>query len=243
MVRQVELPDPLVEAVVDEAVEEVQEEVAVHRPEDLLDAHPIVEDAVEHGFTDLVVVQGAGFHAWGSGAEGRATVATGPVFAIGDVEIDDLLVGDNTDLTVKNILALTQLATSGAWGLARGAFQGYGANVGILHLHGLRVRGTWLGNHISRHADLNFRCQEQLWNNITLSASARSLDHLAIQVGGNVIRKDQILDLLEPIPGVEELRVRGAEVLIHQPQLLEQDAGFIRTEAAAVETDVDQSSS
>ncbi len=41
--------------------------------------------------------------------------------------------------------------------------------------HGLRVRGTWLGNHISQHADLNFRCQEQLWNNITLSASARSL--------------------------------------------------------------------
>ncbi len=60
MVRQVELPDPLVEAVVDEAVGEVQEEVSVHRPEDLLDAHPIVEDAVEHGFTDLVVVQGAG---------------------------------------------------------------------------------------------------------------------------------------------------------------------------------------
>jgi hypothetical protein len=29
--------------------------------------------------------------------------------------------------------------------------------------------------HISQHADLNFRCQEQLWNNITLSASARSL--------------------------------------------------------------------
>src|SRR5271157_1525861 len=128
MVRQVELPDPLVEAVVDEAVGEVQEEVSVHRPEELLDAHPIVEDAVEHGFTDLVVVQGAGFHARGSGAEGRATVATGPVFAIGDVEVDDLLVGDGTDLTMKNILALTQLTTSGAWGLARGAFQGYGSN-------------------------------------------------------------------------------------------------------------------
>src|SRR5271157_4205002 len=175
MVRQVELPDPLVEAVVDEAVREVQEEVSVHRPEDLLDAHPIVEDAVEHGVADFVVVQGAGFHARGADAEGRATVAPGPVFAVGDVEIRDLLVGDGTDLTVKDILALTQLATSGAWGLARGAFQGYGANVGILHLHGLRVRGTWLGNHISQHAGFNFRCQEQLWNNITLSASARSL--------------------------------------------------------------------
>ena len=69
MVRQVELPDSLVEAVVDEAVGEVQEEVSVHRPEDLLDAHPIVEDAVEHGFTDLVVVQGEGFHARRSGGK------------------------------------------------------------------------------------------------------------------------------------------------------------------------------
>ena len=117
----------------------------MHRPEDLLDAHPIVEDAVEHGFTDLVVVQGAGFHARGSGAEGRATVAPGPVFAVGDVEVDDLLVGDGTDLTVKNILALTQLATSGAWGLARGAFQGYGSNVGIVHLHDLRAPGDLVG--------------------------------------------------------------------------------------------------
>ncbi len=148
----------------------------MHRPEDLLDAHPIVEDAVEHGVGDFVVVQGTGFHARGCDAEGCATVAPGPVFAIGDVETDDLLVGDGTDLTVKDILALTQLATSRAWGLARGAFQGYGANVGILHLYGLPVRRTWLGNHISQHADLNFRCQEQLWNNITLSASARSLD-------------------------------------------------------------------
>ena len=32
----------------------------MYRPEDLLDAHPIVENAVEYGFTDLVVVQGAG---------------------------------------------------------------------------------------------------------------------------------------------------------------------------------------
>src|SRR5271157_4767406 len=37
------------------------------------------------------------------------------------------------------------------------------------------LRGTWLGNHISQHAGFNFRCQERLWNNITLSASARSL--------------------------------------------------------------------
>ncbi len=68
----------------------------------------------------------------GGNAEGCATVAPGPVFAVGDVETDDLLVGDGTDLTVKDILALTQLATSRAWGLARGAFQGYGAFVSAM---------------------------------------------------------------------------------------------------------------
>jgi len=71
------------------------------------------------------------------GSEFLALLSSGPNSVpgtVGDVEIDDLLVGDGTDLTVKDIFALTQLATSGAWGLARGAFQGYGANVGILHL-------------------------------------------------------------------------------------------------------------
>ena len=175
MVGEIKLPDLLVEAVVDEAVGEIQEKVPLHGPEDLLDAHPILEDAVEHGFTDLVVVQGAGLHSRRSGAEGRATVAPGPVFAVGDVEVDDLLVGDGPDLTVQDVLAPSELATSGAWGLAGSTFQGYGSNVGMLHLHGLRVWGTWLGNHISQHAGFNFWCQEQLWNSKTLSASARSV--------------------------------------------------------------------
>ena len=89
----------------------------MHRPEDLLDAHPIVEDAVEHGVGDFVVVQGTGFHARGCDAEGCATVAPGPVIAIGDVETDDLLVGDGTDLTVKDILRLPSLPQvgHGAW--------------------------------------------------------------------------------------------------------------------------------
>ena len=68
-------------------------------------------------------------------------------------------------------------------------------------------------------------------------------DHLAVEVGGGVIRGDQILDLLEPFLGVEELAPvgnMGPQVLIHQPQLLQQDAGPVRPEAAAVEPDVEQ---
>ena len=58
MVRQIELPHLSVEAVVDEAVGEVQQVISLHRANDLLDAHPILEDAVGHGVSDLVVVKG-----------------------------------------------------------------------------------------------------------------------------------------------------------------------------------------
>ena len=68
-------------------------------------------------------------------------------------------------------------------------------------------------------------------------------DHLAVKVGGGVIRGDQILDLLEPLLGVEELAPlgnMGPQVLIHQPQLLQQDACPVCPEAAAVKPDVEQ---
>src|SRR4051794_30315435 len=37
------------------------------------------------------------------------------------------------------------------------------------------LRGTWLGNHISQHASLNFPCQERLRTSKSLSASARGV--------------------------------------------------------------------
>ena len=57
VIRQVEPPDLPVEAVVDEPVREIQKEVPPHRGDDPLDAYAVLEDAVEHGLTDLVVVQ------------------------------------------------------------------------------------------------------------------------------------------------------------------------------------------
>ena len=60
VIRQVEPPDLPVEAVVDEPVREIQKEVPPHRGDDPLDAYAVLEDAVEHGLTDLVVVQRRG---------------------------------------------------------------------------------------------------------------------------------------------------------------------------------------
>ena len=100
MVRQVKLPDPLVEAVVDEAVGEVQEKVPVHGTEDLLDAHAILQDVVEDGLADLVIVQRLGLDTRRRGTEGGTAIAPGSILAVGDVEVDDLLVGDRANLTV-----------------------------------------------------------------------------------------------------------------------------------------------
>src|SRR5205807_881278 len=124
---------------------EVQEEVPVHGTEDLLDAHAIIQDAVEDGLADLVVVQRLGLDTRRRGPEGGTAIAAGSILAVGDVEVDDLLVGDRANLTAQDVLALAELATGGAWGLAGGAFHGYGSNVGTLDLHGLRTPGDLVG--------------------------------------------------------------------------------------------------
>ena len=68
-------------------------------------------------------------------------------------------------------------------------------------------------------------------------------DHLAVEVGGGVVGGDQGLDLLEPLLAVEELAAVGEvlpQVLVAPARVLEQDAGPVRPEAAAVEPDVEQ---
>ncbi len=68
-------------------------------------------------------------------------------------------------------------------------------------------------------------------------------DHLAVEVGGGVVGGDQRLELLEPFLGVEELAAVGEvlpQVLVGQAELVQQDRGPVRPEAAAVEADVEQ---
>ena len=68
-------------------------------------------------------------------------------------------------------------------------------------------------------------------------------NHLAIQVSGGIIRCDQILDFLEPVLGIEEFATVGnvcSQMQIHQPQFLKQDAGFVCSETAAVQPNVEQ---
>jgi hypothetical protein len=104
---------------VDEAVGEVQEEVPPHRGDDTLHAHAVVEDAVEHGQVDPVVVQRPGFDARRRGAERGAATAAGAILAVGDVEEDELLGGDGADPAVVD-----------GWAPARGSLEDIAAQGG-----------------------------------------------------------------------------------------------------------------
>jgi hypothetical protein len=81
------------EHVVDEPAGQLQEVLAAERRQEPLDAHAVLEDAVEHELPDPVVVAGLRVYALGGGAEGRAAAAPGGVLAVGELHHDDGLVG------------------------------------------------------------------------------------------------------------------------------------------------------
>src|SRR5947207_12879623 len=102
---------------------------------------------------DRVVIQRPGRDPRRGGAERGAASATGPILAVSDVEEDDLLVGDGPDLAVVGGLAPPELAARRTGGLARGAVDGYGADVGADGLHSLRAPVGRLSTH--KHAGFN----------------------------------------------------------------------------------------
>ncbi len=121
IVGHIELRGMVAEAVVDEAVGQLQEEVTPQRDEGGLDAHAVVEDAVEHSLSDLVVVAIAETDARRVGAEGRAATAPGAILAVGDVEVGDPAVFEGPDPAGEDLLATPEPAASWARGFARRA--------------------------------------------------------------------------------------------------------------------------
>ena len=132
----VELGGPVAEHVVDEPGGEVQQELAADRRQGPLDAHAVLEEAVEDQVADLVVVLGLGEHALGGVAEGRAAAAAGGVLAVGDLQDGDGLVGDGADGAGQGPLASAPLAALRAGGLLGGAADGYNDRRGCFGAHG-----------------------------------------------------------------------------------------------------------
>ena len=99
------LADLPVEAVVEEAVGQVEEEVALQRLLQAIHAHAVVEQAVDDGFADAVGVLGSRFDALDLGAEGLAAGAAGAVFSDRQFDDEDLAESDVADRSCVGVLA------------------------------------------------------------------------------------------------------------------------------------------
>src|SRR5512142_1431363 len=124
MRRHVESRGVVAEHVVDEPRRQVEEELAAERLQGPFDAHAIFEDAVQHPISDLVVVEGPGELALGGVAEGGAAVTPGLIFATGDLEEGDLLVGDGANPASPRPFPTPMCAAVRAGGLLGGAGNG-----------------------------------------------------------------------------------------------------------------------
>jgi hypothetical protein len=99
--RQVELRDLPPQAVVDEALGQGQQEVALQRVKRALDVEAILQESVKDGLPDCVVVGGLGRDREGPGAEVFTTAAAGLVLCIVDVEPRLLAVRQGADSALQ----------------------------------------------------------------------------------------------------------------------------------------------
>jgi hypothetical protein len=79
----------------------------------LLDVEAVAQQSVEDGMANGPVLVGLGGHLQRPGAEILATATTGAVFAIGNLQPGDALIGQGTDAAVEDAFAGGAAATEG----------------------------------------------------------------------------------------------------------------------------------
>ena len=134
-----------IQAVVEEAVGEVEEKITVQGSVDLFHVHVVEEEAVEDCFTDLIGVTGIGVDAVDLGSEGGTAVARGYIFRGGAVEDDDGVIGNAADGSLMEPFAVARpsaVGTRGSFGsIAPVEMDGLGA----WRLLGILVLGIGMG--------------------------------------------------------------------------------------------------
>ena len=81
-------------AVVEEAIGEVEEEVALQGLLQAMETHAVIKEAADDGVANAVGVFGSWFDAWDLRAKRLAAVASGAVFSDRQFDEDDLCVGE-----------------------------------------------------------------------------------------------------------------------------------------------------
>src|SRR5262249_1620161 len=110
----VELAQPPVQAVVDEATGQLQPEIALHAGAGTLDVETVVENAVEDGLADEVVVLRLGTDMRRAGAKRLAAVAAGRVVGVREVEPERRPVADGAAVAVQAAFAVSAAAAGRA---------------------------------------------------------------------------------------------------------------------------------
>jgi len=82
----------LTQAIVEEALGEMYEEVALHGRDGLLDIETVAQESVKNRLAKRAIVSGLGRHVEGPGSEILATGASCLILGIGDVQPGDLAV-------------------------------------------------------------------------------------------------------------------------------------------------------
>jgi hypothetical protein len=153
------LPGLPVEAVVHQAVGQVEVEVALQGVADLPKALAILQEAVEDRLADPVVVVGLRVDALQLGAEGATAAAGGPVLGGGAMDEEDGPVGERADAALVEGLAATESAAVRAGGLLGGMTALGMHDLGWRVRGGRRVRQAYNGHGVNSWQDglVNFR--------------------------------------------------------------------------------------
>lgn len=129
----VDLANLPVEAVGEEAIGQIEVELPLHRLLQAMEAHAVIEEAIDDDFADAVGVAGSGFDAFDVGSERLAAVAGGAVFSHGQLDDDDFAQGDVADESCVGVLASSLGAALGAGEGLRGATLSKSPNTGGFH--------------------------------------------------------------------------------------------------------------
>src|SRR5271156_3995884 len=142
MLGQIELTNAPAQTVVDEALRQLQAEVALHAGQGAFDVETILKNTLKDGIANLSVVVGFGGHVEGPGAEVLATATAGLVLGIVDVDPGLLAVGQGANTTTEGAFAVSALAAVRT-GLGLGGATD-DANVGCEHgLWSWEARGEY----------------------------------------------------------------------------------------------------
>ena len=115
------LADFPIEAVVEEAVGEIEEELPVQRFLQAVQAHAVIEQAVDDRVADAVGVFGPRFDAFDLRAKGLAARAAGAVFSDRQFDDQNLAEGNVANLSGVSVFAFARLCHTADTGKVSGA--------------------------------------------------------------------------------------------------------------------------